>query len=70
MHKRKAYVDIYVNGELKETVIRTVIHRLATPYARYEKQWHELQGDLTDDGIRFCIMLERNKENGLTTKSI
>lgn len=63
MYKRKAYINIYVDGELKETVIRTVIHRLATPYARYEKQWHELNGILTSDGIRFCIEIERKKDN-------
>ena len=63
MEKRKAYVDIYINDVFKETVIRTVIHRLATPYARYEKQWHELKGKLTDDGIRFCILIERKKDN-------
>ncbi len=57
----KAPVDIYVNDEYKETVERTVIHRVSTPYARYEKRWHELTGVQRGNMIRFSIFIERNK---------
>ena len=61
--KFKAPVDIYVNDEYKETVEMTVIHRLATPYAMYEKQWHEVYGVQNGSTIHFGIFIERNKNN-------
>ena len=59
----RAPIDIYVNGEYKKTVNRQVIHALATPYARYEKQWHELYGVQNGSTMRFGIFIERNKDN-------
>lgn len=65
--KFKAPVDIYVNGEYERTTNRIVIHRLAIPYARYEKQWYELEAIMTNDGsIHFSIFIERTKDHAAT----
>lgn len=61
-----APIDVYVNEEYKETVTRRVIHRLATPYARYEKQWHELYAVQRGDMIHLSIIIERRKDNATT----